>query len=116
MRHRLRNRKLSRATDQRLALLRSMVMALFLRGKIKVTLTRAKEARRMAEKIITITRINDLNARRKAEKILTDRRVVSQIFKTFPERFEGRSGGYTRITRIGSRVGDAAPMALLELL
>jgi len=116
MRHRLGNRKLSRATDQRLALLRSIVRALFLHGKVKITLTRAKEARRMAEKLITATRTNDLIARRKLERVLVDRKLVSQVCKTFPERFEGRAGGYTRITRIGSRLGDAAPMAVLELL
>ncbi|MDD4179436.1 MAG: 50S ribosomal protein L17 [Candidatus Margulisbacteria bacterium] len=116
MRHRTGNRKLSRATDQRLALLRSIVQSLFIYGKVKVTLTRAKEARKMAEKLITVTKANDLFARRKVESVLADRKIVSLIFKTFPERFEGRSGGYTRITKIGNRLGDAAPMALLELL
>jgi large subunit ribosomal protein L17 len=93
-----------------------MVKALFQRGKIKVTLARAKEAKRLAEKLITFTKANDLHARRKVEKVLADRKLVSQIFKTFPERFEGRPGGYCRITKIGFRRGDAAPMALLELL
>lgn len=116
MRHRYGNRKLSRPTDQRLALLRSIVRALFINGKVKVTLERAKEARRMAEKLITATKANDLNARRKVEKVLAERKLVSQIFKTFPERFEGRPGGYTRIIKIGRRTGDAAPLALLELL
>ena len=116
MRHRYGNRKLGRPTDQRLALLRSIVRALFINGKVKVTLERAKEARRMAEKLITATKANDLNARRKVEKVLAERKLVSQIFKTFPERFEGRPGGYTRIIKIGRRTGDAAPLALLELL
>jgi len=116
MRHRLGNRKLSRATDQRLALLRSIVRSLFIHGRVKVTLTRAKEARRMAERLITASKANDLNARRKVEKVLGERKIVTQIFKTFPERFEGRPGGYTRIIKIGRRLGDAAPLALLELL
>lgn len=116
MRHRLGNRKLSRATDQRLALLRSIVRALFINGKVKITLTRAKEARRMAERLITAAKANNLNARRKVESVLAEKKIVSEIFKTFPERFEGRAGGYTRIIRIGRRLGDAAPMALLELL
>lgn len=116
MRHRCGNRKLSRATDQRLALLRSIVRALFLHGKVKVTLTRAKEARRMAERVITAVRSNDLTARRKAEKLLHERKIVTQICKAFPERFEGRAGGYTRIIKVGHRLGDAAPMAILELL
>ncbi|MBI5078826.1 50S ribosomal protein L17 [Candidatus Saganbacteria bacterium] len=110
------NRKLSRPADQRLALLRSIVSALFKNGRVKVTLTRAKEARRMAEKLITVARANDLNARRRVERALADRKIVSQVFKTFPERFEGRGGGYTRIIKIGRRLGDAAPMAILELL
>lgn len=116
MRHRLGNRKLSRAADQRLALLRSIVRALFINGRVKVTLPRAKEARRLAEKLITAARANDLNARRRVERELADRKIVAQIFKTFPDRFEGRPGGYTRTTKIGSRLGDAAPLALLELL
>ena len=116
MRHRHGNRKLSRATDQRIALLRSIVRALFISGRVKVTLPRAKEARRMAEKLITATKANNLTARRKVESVLREKPIVTQIFKTFPERFEGRPGGYTRITRLGNRLGDAAPMALLELL
>lgn len=116
MRHRLGNRKLSRATDQRLALLRSIVKSLFKYGRVKVTLTRAKEARRMAERLITFTKANNLNARRKIERALGEKGIVAQVFKTFPERFEGRPGGYTRIIKIGRRLGDAAPMALLELL
>lgn len=116
MRHRLGNKKLSRATDQRLAILRSIVRSLFLNGRVKVTLARAKEARRLAERLITATKVNDLNARRKVEKVLAERKLVSKIFKTFPERFEGRAGGYTRIVKIGRRKGDAAPMAVLEIL
>ena len=116
MRHRHGNRKLNRATDQRLALLRSIVRALFLKGKVKVTLARAKQARRLAERLITATRNNDFNGRRKVEKIMGEKSLVKEIFKTFPERFEGRAGGYTRITKTGMRLGDSAPMAMLELL
>ncbi|MBN3032778.1 MAG: 50S ribosomal protein L17 [Candidatus Saganbacteria bacterium] len=116
MRHRRGNRKLSRPTDQRLALLRSIVRALFLHGQVRVTLARAKQARRLAERLITAAKANNLTARRKVESALHDRQVVSQVFKTFPERFEGRPGGYTRITRLGARRGDAAPLALLELI
>jgi large subunit ribosomal protein L17 len=116
VRHRLGNRKLSRATDQRLAMLRSIVRSLFISGKIKLTLTRAKEARRLAERLITACKQNNLNSRRRVEEALGERKLVSQIFKTFPDRFEGRAGGYTRIVKIGSRQGDNAPMALLEIL
>ncbi|MFH1386669.1 MAG: 50S ribosomal protein L17 [bacterium] len=116
MRHRLGNKKLSRATDQRLALLASTVKALFKQGKVTVTVTRAKEARRMAEKLITKAKANDLNARRALESVLHDRALVTDVCKTFPSRFEGRPGGYTRIIKTGPRLGDSAPMAVLELL
>ena len=116
MRHRRGNRKLSKATDQRLAMLKGMVRSLFLHGRVEVTLPRAKEARRMAEKLIALTKRNNLNARRNAQAVLGERKIVTQIFRTFPERFEGRAGGFTRIVKTGSRKGDAAPMAILELL
>ncbi|MFA6431211.1 MAG: 50S ribosomal protein L17 [Candidatus Margulisiibacteriota bacterium] len=116
MRHRLGNRKLSKPTDQRLAMLKSICRSLFIYGKVKVTVTRAKEARKMAERIITASKENTLHARRKVESALGDRKIVTLIFKTMPERFEGRPGGYTRITKIGPRVGDSSPMAYLELV
>ncbi len=116
MRHRKGNRKLGKPTDQRIALLRSIVRALFLNDKIEVTVTRAKEARRMAEKLITISKQNNLSARKEVMKAMGDTKIVTHIFKTFPERFEGRAGGYTRIIRTGFRKGDAAPLAILELL
>jgi len=116
MRHRRGNRKLGKPTDQRIALLRSIVRALFLNDKIEVTVARAKEARRMAEKLITISKQNNLHARKQVMKVMGDTKIVTHIFKTFPERFEGRAGGYTRITKTGFRKGDAASLAMLELL
>ncbi len=116
MRHRRGNRKLGRPTDQRLAMLRDIVRALFLHEKIEVTLNRAREAKKIAEKLIAVSKKNDLNSRRKVESFFGENRTVSQIFKTFPERFEGRSGGFTRVVKSGFRRGDAAPMAVLELL
>ncbi len=116
MRHRKGNVKLSRAADQRLALLKSLVRALIINGRIELTLTRAKAARRLMEKLITIAKKNDLFARRKAESILGEKAIVTTLFKLAPERFEGRAGGYTRIIKTRQRRGDAAPMALLELL
>ncbi len=116
MRHRKGNRKLSRATDQRLAMLKAIVRSLFLYGQVKVTLTRAKEAKRLAEKLIAVSKKNNLFARRKVESVMGEKKIVSHIFKSFPERFEGRAGGFTRIIKTGFRKGDAAPMAILELL
>ena len=116
MRHGKSNKQLSRPTDQRLALLRAIVRALFLHGKVEVTVPRAKQARRLAEKLIAIAKKNDLWARRQVESIMGNKAITTWICKTTPERFEGRSGGCTRIVRSGSRRGDAAPMAILELL
>ena len=116
MRHRRANRKLGKAADQRLAMLKSIVRSLFLHGRVNVTLTRAKEVRKIAEKLITVSKKNSLFARRKVEAVMGEKAIVTHIFKTFPERFEGRAGGYTRIVKTGNRVGDAAPMAVLELL
>jgi large subunit ribosomal protein L17 len=116
MRHRKGNRKLGRPTDQRIAMLRDIVRALFIHGKIEVTLARAKEAKKLAEKLISVSKKNDLAARRKMESFFGERKVVSEVFKTFPERFEGRAGGYTRIIKSGFRKGDSAPTAILELL
>jgi len=116
MRHRRARNKLGRPTDQRVAMMRSIVRSLFLHGKVAVTVTRAKVARQLAEKLITTARTNDLFARRKVEKFFGEKDIVTHIFKTIPERFEGRPGGYTRIVKTGFRRGDAAPMAQLELL
>ncbi|OGB87339.1 50S ribosomal protein L17 [candidate division WOR-1 bacterium RIFCSPLOWO2_02_FULL_46_20] len=116
MRHRKGNRKLGRPTDQRLAMLRDIVRGLFKAGKINVTLPRAKEARKLAEKLIAVSKKNNLQARRKMESFFGERKIVTEVFKTFPERFEGRAGGYTKIIKTGFRKGDAAQMAILELL
>lgn len=116
MRHRRGNAKLGKPTDQRLAMLKSIVRSLFLHGKVQVTLKRAKAARSLAEKLISVSKKNNLQARRRVESVLGERAVTSTIFKSFPERFEGRAGGFTRITKTGFRKGDAAPMAMLELI
>ncbi|MBN2057553.1 MAG: 50S ribosomal protein L17 [Candidatus Saganbacteria bacterium] len=97
-------------------MLKSIVRSLFLHGKVNVTLARAKQARRLAEKLIAISKTNSLAARRQVESIMGEKAITSTIFKTIPDRFEGRAGGYTRIIKTGSRKGDAAPMAVLELL
>lgn len=116
MRHGNGNRKLSRPTDQRIAMLRSIVESLLKHGKVKVTCARAKEARKMADQVITLAKYNDLASRRKALSIVRDKGVIDSLFKEASKRFEGRAGGYTRIIRIGSRKGDNAPLVLLELV
>ena len=116
MRHKKGIRKLSRATDQRLALLKSLVAALFKHGKITTTFMRAKAAQRLAEKIITLAKKGNLHARRRAIAKVSDPEAVKLIFEEAPERFEGKPGGYTRVTRVGFRRGDNAPQAVLELI
>lgn len=116
MRHRKGNAQLSKPTDQRLAMLKSIVRSLIIYGRVEVTLTRAKAARSLAEKLITIAKKNDLASRRKVESVMGEKKIVTDLFKLAPERFEGRPGGYTRIIKTRQRRGDAAPMALLELV
>ncbi|MDI6731593.1 MAG: 50S ribosomal protein L17 [Candidatus Margulisbacteria bacterium] len=116
MRHRKGNLRLSKATDQRMAMLKGLVRGLFLHEKIRTSYARAKEAQKLAEKIITIAKKNDLFARRKVESIMAEKKLVSYIFKVCPERFEGRAGGCTRVIKTGFRRGDAAQMAVLELV
>jgi large subunit ribosomal protein L17 len=116
MRHRIAGRKLGRPTAQRLALLRNLVTDLLRYEKITTTEPKAKELRRQAEKIITLGKRGDLHARRQAIAYLYDSRVVDKVFDALADRFAERPGGYTRIVKLGPRVGDAAPMARVELV
>jgi len=115
MRHRVAGRKLDLPTDQRLALLKNLVRALIRHQAIETTEARAKEVRGIAEKVITTAKENSLHARREARKILNDEDLVKRLFDDIAPKFRERPGGYTRITRIGFRRGDAAPMVKLEL-
>ena len=116
MRHRVAGRKFDLPTDQRMALLNGLVRALLLHEKIETTETRAKEVRSMAEKVITIARTNDLHSRRLARKTLNDEDLVKRLFDVIAPKFMDRPGGYTRMTKVGFRRGDAAPMVKLELV
>lgn len=115
MRHRVKGKKLGRAADQRRALLRSLVSSLFEHDKIQTTLVKAKEARKVADRLITLARRGDLHARRQALRFVTDRAVVDRLFLEVAPRYADRQGGYTRVIPTGPRRGDAAPMAVLEL-
>lgn len=115
MRHLKDHRRLGRPTDQRLALLRGLVTGLFRHNHIKTTLVKAKEARRFADRLITLAKRGDLAARREVLKALPDAQLVGLLFEEIAPRFRDRSGGYTRITPAGQRRGDAAQMAVLEL-
>ena len=109
-------RKLGRTTAHRTAMLRAMVTFLFENGKIETTVTRAKEVSSMAEKMITIAKKNDLHNKRLVMAFVTDEDVVSKLFDDIAPKYADRNGGYTRITKIGPRRGDAAEMAIIELI
>lgn len=109
-------RKLGRPTDQRMAMLRALVTFLLENGKIETTVTRAKEVRPLAEKMITLGKNGSLNAKRQAMAFITKEGVVKKTFDEIAPKYAERAGGYTRITRIGPRRGDGAEMAIIELV
>ena len=109
-------RKLGRPTDHRRAMLRAMVTYLLENGKIETTVTRAKEVRPLAEKMITLGKKGDLNAKRQAMAFITREDVAKKVFDEIAPKYAERNGGYTRITRLGARRGDAAEVAVIELV
>ncbi len=109
-------RKLGRSTDQRIAMFRSLTTNLLKYGKIETTVTRAKETRKFAERMITLGKRGDLHARRQALAFITEETVVSNLFETIAPKYAERNGGYTRIMRVGPRRGDAAELAIIELV
>ncbi|MBI5701833.1 50S ribosomal protein L17 [Candidatus Saganbacteria bacterium] len=115
MRHKLKLKKLGRPSDQRIAIINSGATALIKFGRVKMTLTRAKVIRRVSERLITLAKKGDIAARRQAYKVLKDRDIVKQLFEMAP-RFADRGGGYTRLTKLPPRKGDAASLALIEFV
>ena len=109
-------RKLGRTTAHRKAMLRGMVTLLLENGQIETTLTRAKEVRSMAEKMITLGKKNTLASRRAALAYITKEDVVSKLFGEIAPKYENRQGGYTQIFKLGARRGDAAEMAIVKLI
>jgi large subunit ribosomal protein L17 len=116
MRHRVGHRKLQKTTPHRLAMLDNMVTSLLEHEAIKTTVPKAKEARRLAERIITLGKRGGLSNVRLAERTVRSRVVLQKVFGELKDRYASRPGGYTRIIRLGHRTGDAAEMALLELV
>ena len=112
----LKPRKLGRTSDQRRAMLRAMVTYLLENGQIKTTITRAKEVAPLAEKMITLAKQNDLAAYRQALGFITKEDVAKKLFQELGPKYAGRNGGYTRVVRIGPRRGDAAEMAIIQLV
>lgn len=109
-------RKLGRTTDHRKAMLRAMVTFLLENGQIETTVTRAKEVRAVAEKMITLGKKNDLHSKRQVLAYVTKESVVKDLFDNIAPKYAERNGGYTQIIKIGPRRGDAAEMAIIKLV
>ena len=109
-------RKLGRTSEHRTAMLRAMVTFLLENGKIETTVTRAKEVRAMTEKYITLAMTNNLASKRQALAFITKEDVVAKLYNEIAPKYADKNGGYCRITKIGPRRGDAAEMAIIELI
>ncbi len=116
MRHGMSGRKLNRTSSHRKAMFSNMVASLLDHEQITTTLPKAKELRRIADKMITLGKRGDLHARRQALSVLKDSAIVSKLFVGLAERYKERNGGYTRVLKAGNRYGDMAPMAVIELV
>ena len=116
MRHRIARRKLSRPTAHRMSMLRTTVTDLLRHEVIKTTEPKAREVKRLAERMITRGKKGTLHERRQAAAFLTDSSVLRKLFDELGPRFQDRPGGYVRMVKMGPRKGDAAPMAVLELM
>jgi large subunit ribosomal protein L17 len=116
MRHRMSGRKLNRTASHRKAMFSNMAAALLRHEQIKTTLPKAKELKRVADKMITLGKRGNLHSRRRAFAILRDDQMVAKLFGVLAERYKERGGGYTRVLKAGFRYGDSAPMAVIELV
>lgn len=116
MRHKVAGRKLSRFTEQRLMLYRNQVTALLAHEKLTTTEAKAKEVRSLAEKMITLAKDGSLASRREALAFITDKKVVDKLFAEIAPSYADRSGGYTRLLKLGPRRGDSAPIVQIELV
>jgi len=116
MRHRVKGRKLSRTASHRKALMGALATSLLKYKRIKTTVAKAKEARMFVEKLITKAKKNDLHSMRQIMSVISDREVVKELFSEIVPKIGERPGGYTRVVKLGNRVGDAAAMAIIELV
>jgi large subunit ribosomal protein L17 len=116
MKHRVVGRRLDRTTEHRTAMFRNMVTSLFRHERIETTAPKAKELKRFADKVITLAKRGTPHARRLANRDVRDVEVLNKLFGDLAGRFQKRPGGYTRIVRVGNRVGDNAEMAIIELV
>ncbi len=116
MRHNKSGRTLGRKPDHRQHMMRNMVTSFLQNEKITTTVTRAKELRKLAERMITLGKRGDMHSRRQALRIIREPKVVARLFEMIAPRYADRPGGYTRILRVDNRAGDNAPMAIIELV
>lgn len=116
MRHRRKGRRLGRTSSHRLALLRNLAAALFVRERIRTTEAKCRELRRFAEKLITLAKRGDLQARRLVARHVQDPQVRAKLFDVLGPRYAERPGGYTRMVKLGPRQGDCAAMSIIELV
>jgi large subunit ribosomal protein L17 len=116
MRHKVKGRKLGRTASHRKATLAALTTALLKHKRIKTTLAKAKETRIIAERLITKARKGDLHSKRQVMDVLKDKEVVKELFNDIVEKIGNRPGGYTRVVKLGNRSGDAASMAIIELV
>ena len=116
MRHRKAGKRLGRTTSHRQAMLRNMVTSLLEHERIVTTTPKAKEVRRLADRMITLAKRGDLHARRQAMAVIRSKNVVAKLFEELKNDYQNREGGYTRIIKTGNRVGDSASMAIIELV
>jgi large subunit ribosomal protein L17 len=116
MRHNKAGRRLGRTTSHRIAMFRNMVTSLLNHERVVTTDAKAKEIRSVAEKMITLGKRGDLHAMRQAAAYIREKSVVTKLFSTIAPRYKDRQGGYTRIIKLGQRLGDAAPLSVIELV
>ena len=116
MRHGMSGRKLNRSSTHRKAMFNNMAAALIKHEQIQTTLPKAKDLRRVADRLVTLGKRGDLHARRQALAVLKDAQLTEKLFSTIAERYKERNGGYTRVLKAGFRYGDMAPMAVIELV
>jgi large subunit ribosomal protein L17 len=116
MRHLKAGRRLARTTEHRQAMLRNLITQLLEHEQVQTTQAKAKEARQWAEKMITLAKRGDLHARRQTLRVVRSKKAMAKLFGELRERYQDRPGGYTRIIPLGFRVGDGAPLTLLELV
>ena len=116
MKHNIKNKKLNKTTSHRKAMFMNMSNALIKHEQITTTLAKAKELRKFIEKIITLGKKGDLLSRRKSISVLQDKNMSKKVFEVLADRYKTRSGGYTRIIKLGNRFGDNAPTAVIEFV